>query len=274
MIITLKGCTATAFIGGLNFFKVSKGTVSGADVTISTSTINKDAATSTSAREIATVALKSNYENLVVTVTMGGTTVNWFANGKVTIPANTAVTGDIKISASATAVSGGEVVDPEEPGTGGETPDDENDANLMPLTARLNADTTFTTNNNSQTQWGAFRGATPVVENDYVKISCENQTNTLAGIRMGVPNSVSELENGTDVEISFYYKKDSSYEPVGEYKFYTTSAAKSFKFTNDWQQFKKTYTWDGTWDRLQISSATTMQTEAVFYVKDFCIKIK
>ena len=104
MIITLKGCTATAFIGGLNFFKVSKGTVSGADVTISTSTINKDAATSTSARDIATVALKSNYENLVVTVTMGGATVNWFANGKVTIPANTAVTGDIKISASATAI--------------------------------------------------------------------------------------------------------------------------------------------------------------------------
>lgn len=118
MIITLRGCTATAFIGGLNFFKVSKGTVSGADVTISTSTINKDAATSTSAREIATVALKSNYENLVVTVTMGGATVNWYANGKVTIPANTTVTGDIKISASATAVSGGEVVDPEEPSTG------------------------------------------------------------------------------------------------------------------------------------------------------------
>lgn len=107
MIITLKGCTATAFIGGLNFFKVSKGTVSGADVTISTSTINKDAATSPSARPIATVALKSNYKTLVVTVTMGGTTVNWFANGKVTIPANIAVTGDIKISASATAISTG-----------------------------------------------------------------------------------------------------------------------------------------------------------------------
>ena len=105
MIITLKGCTATAFIGGLNFFKVSKGTVSGADVTISTSTINKDEATSISARELATVVLKSNYKDLVVIVTMGGTAVNnWFANGKVTIPANTAVTGDIKISASATAV--------------------------------------------------------------------------------------------------------------------------------------------------------------------------
>lgn len=125
MIITLKGCTAKAFIGGLNFFKVSKGTVSGATVTINASTINKDEATSTSAREIATVALNSNYENLVVTVTMGGTTVNWYASGKVTIPANTAVTGDIKISASATAASGGEEVDPEEPGTGGgsgETP--------------------------------------------------------------------------------------------------------------------------------------------------------
>lgn len=125
MIITLKGCTATAFIGGLNFFKVSKGTVSGASVTIATSTINKDEATSTSAREIATVALNSNYENLVVTVTMGGTTVNWFANGKVTIPANTTVTGDIKISASATAINtgGGEVVEPEpeNPSTGGES---------------------------------------------------------------------------------------------------------------------------------------------------------
>lgn len=117
MIITLKGCTATAFIGGLNFFKVSKGTVSGADVTISASTINKDEATSTSAREIATVALKSNYENLVVTVTMGGTTVNWYAGGKVTIPANTAVTGDIKISASATAVSGGDPIIPDVPVT-------------------------------------------------------------------------------------------------------------------------------------------------------------
>ena len=127
---TLKGCTATAFIGGLNFFKVSRGTVSGASVTIATSTINKDEATSTSAREIATVALNSNYENLVVTVTMGGTTVNnWYKNGKVTIPANTTVTGDIKISASATAVSGGDPVvppvDPENPSTGegsGETP--------------------------------------------------------------------------------------------------------------------------------------------------------
>lgn len=124
MIITLKGCTATAFIGGLNFFKVSKGTVSGATVTISQSTISKDAATSTSARQIAIVALNSGYETLVVTVTMGGTTVNhWYADGEVTIPANIEVTGDIKISASATAINtgGGEVVNPEEPGTGGET---------------------------------------------------------------------------------------------------------------------------------------------------------
>lgn len=121
MIITLKGCTATAFIGGLNFYKISKGTVSGSTVTINASTINKDEATSTSARDIATVSLNSGYENLVVTVTMGGATVNWYADGKVTIPANTAVTGDIKISASATAVSGGDVVEPEpeEPGTGG-----------------------------------------------------------------------------------------------------------------------------------------------------------
>lgn len=55
---------------------------------------------------------------------MGGTTVNnWYKNGKVTIPANTTVTGDIKISASATAINtgGGEVVEPENPSTGGDS---------------------------------------------------------------------------------------------------------------------------------------------------------
>ena len=40
MIITLKGCTASAYIGGLNFYKISKGTVSGSTVTINASTIN------------------------------------------------------------------------------------------------------------------------------------------------------------------------------------------------------------------------------------------
>ena len=48
---------------------------------------------------------------------MGGTTVNWFANGKVTIPANTTVTGDIKISASATAIVPDVPVTPDEPAT-------------------------------------------------------------------------------------------------------------------------------------------------------------
>ena len=124
MIITLKGCTASAHIGGLNFYSVTKGTVGGGvNVTITTSTISKDAAASSSARQIATVALNSGYENLTVTVTMGGTTVSWYSNGVVTIPANTTVTGNIKISASATVINtGGGTVDPEpeEPGTGGE----------------------------------------------------------------------------------------------------------------------------------------------------------
>lgn len=56
---------------------------------------------------------------------MGSTTVNnWYKNNKVTIPANTTVTGDIKISASATAVVPDvpvtPPVEPEEPGTGGD----------------------------------------------------------------------------------------------------------------------------------------------------------
>lgn len=70
----------------------------------------------------------SGYENLVVTVTMAGTgdVSHWFsnANGTVTIPSETPITGNITIKAIASkiATGGGDVVDPdpEQPGTGGE----------------------------------------------------------------------------------------------------------------------------------------------------------
>ena len=274
MILTIKGADFSGSGLGTNTsvsITLTKGNgVSGSKVSL---TLEKNQVVS-SATVIATgLSLQTGYENLVVTVTMNGSTVSgWYSNGKITIPSGTTITGNIKITANATKTATGDEpvtppVDPEEPGTG------DSNENLMDVTARLDAQTIFTNSTDNTTQWGAFRGATPVVENDYVKISCENQNNTLSGIRMGVPENVSKLENGTSVEISFYYKKDSSYEPVGEYKFYVTSSASSFKYTNDWQQFKKTYTWDGTWDRLQISSATTQQNEAIFYVKDFCIKI-
>ena len=144
---------------------------------------------------------------------------------------------------------------------------EEVDNNLMAENARLDENTVFVSGNSNTSQWGSFRGATATVENDYVKISCENATQGLAGIRMGVPATVSALENGTNVKISFYYKKDSSYTPVGEYKFYVTNSAASFAYTDEWKLYEKTYTWDGTWDRLQISAATTAQAEAIYYVK-------
>lgn len=145
--------------------------------------------------------------------------------------------------------------------------------NLMDARARLDANTEFASETTSTTQWGPFRGAVPVVENDYVKISCENVTQSLAGIRMGVPASVSKLPAGTKVKVTFSYRHDASYTPAGEYKFYTSTTATSFSYTADWQQFSKTYTWNNDWDRMQISSATTLQKEAIFYVKDFCIEV-
>lgn len=68
----------------------------------------------------------SGYENLVVTVTMAGKDVShWFsnANGTVTIPSETKITGNITIKAIASkiATGGGDDVDPEDPGTGGDS---------------------------------------------------------------------------------------------------------------------------------------------------------
>ncbi len=147
------------------------------------------------------------------------------------------------------------------------------DTNLMDVKARLDANTEFVSGNSSTTKWGAFRGATPTVDGDCVKISCASATQALAGIRMGVPAAVSALEQGTQVKVSFWYKKDPSYTPAGEYKFDVSSASSSFAYTDEWQRFAKVYTWDGTWDRLQISAATSAQSEAIYYVKDFRIEV-
>jgi hypothetical protein len=122
MILTIKGADFSgAGIGTNNSIRVQLTKTSGVSGSIVQNNFEKDQVVST-ATVIANLAVVSGYENLTVTVTMGGTSVNaWYSNGVVTIPSNTKITGDIKISASATAVSGGEVVDPEpeEPGTGG-----------------------------------------------------------------------------------------------------------------------------------------------------------
>jgi hypothetical protein len=215
MIITLKGCTATAFIGGLNFFKISRGTVSGAVVTIATTTINKDEATSTSARELATVVLNSNYENLVVTVTMGGTTVNWFANGKVTIPANTTVTGDIKISASATAINtGGEVVnpEPEEPGTGGDTSTggDSGETPSIPTT-----ETWYIDHRNNVSK---FSASVNIAGRGWCHIPNSNGYNAIVGKPINTIGVITNLETqNITIGVVTYKGNDTAMRTIGTY---------------------------------------------------------
>lgn len=115
MILTIKGADFSgAGIGTNNSIRVQLTKTSGVSGSITQNNFEKNQVIST-ATEIANLAVVSGYENLTVTVTMGGATVNWFADGKVTIPSNTTITGDIKINASATAISGGEEDEPVTP---------------------------------------------------------------------------------------------------------------------------------------------------------------
>ena len=106
MIITLKGANfSSCNIGALNLYRVTLSKSSGVSGSLSVTSFEKGQVIS-SATVIANLAVISGYENLTVTVTMGGTSVNtWYSNGVVTIPSNTTITGDIKISASATAIN-------------------------------------------------------------------------------------------------------------------------------------------------------------------------
>jgi hypothetical protein len=122
MILTIAGADFSGANIGTNTnvgITLTKGNgVSGSKV--SSLTLEKNQVVSTATVIATGLSLQTGYENLVVTVTMNGSTVSgWFSNGTVTIPSGTTITGNIKITASATAVSGGEVVNPEEPGTGG-----------------------------------------------------------------------------------------------------------------------------------------------------------
>jgi hypothetical protein len=123
MILTIAGANFSGANIGTNTnvgITLTKGNgVSGSKV--SSLTLERNQVVSTATVIATGLSLQTGYENLVVTVTMTGTgdVSRWFSNGTVTIPSGTKITGNIKITASATAVSGGEVVDPEEPGTGG-----------------------------------------------------------------------------------------------------------------------------------------------------------
>lgn len=125
MIITLtKADFSSCKIGTLTTFNVRKSTTIGATVNIIKTSVER--AGYSSATTIATIVLdEANYEGHAIKVMMGSTDVSsWYSVGNVIVPANTPITSNITISVSATAINtgGGEVVNPEEPGTGGETP--------------------------------------------------------------------------------------------------------------------------------------------------------
>lgn len=120
MIITLtKADFSSCKIGTLTTFNVRKSTTIGATVNIIKTSVER--AGYSSATTIATIVLdEANYEGHAIKVMMGSTDVSsWYSVGNVIVPANTPITSNITISVSATAISGGEVVEPEEPGTGG-----------------------------------------------------------------------------------------------------------------------------------------------------------
>lgn len=125
MILTIVGANFEGANIGQNKSVTITLNKTGANGSKSSVTLEKDKSVS-SVTVIATgLSLKTGYENLVVTVTMAGTgdVSSWYSNGTVTIPSGTTITGNITITATATKTTtgGGEVVDPEEPGTGGET---------------------------------------------------------------------------------------------------------------------------------------------------------
>ena len=124
MILTIVGANFEGANIGQNknvTITLTKGNgVSGSKV--SSLTLEKNQVVSTATVIATGLSLQTGYKDLVVTVTMNDSTVSgWFSNGTVTIPSGTTITGNIKITAIATATSGGEVVDPEQPGTGGDS---------------------------------------------------------------------------------------------------------------------------------------------------------
>jgi hypothetical protein len=125
MIITLTRANFSACnIGTLTTVNV-KSTVSGTCANVVIKMPNVEKAGYTTATTIATISLNTtNYKDHNVKVMMGSADVTstWYSSGNVIVPANTPITSNITISVSATAVSGGDPIipdEPEQPGTGG-----------------------------------------------------------------------------------------------------------------------------------------------------------
>lgn len=124
MILTIAGADFSGANIGTNNSVTITLNKTGANGSKSSVTLKKDESVSTETVIATGLSLQTGYENLVVTVTMAGTgdVSGWYSNGVVTIPSDTLITGNITIKATASkiATGGGEVVDPEEPVTGGD----------------------------------------------------------------------------------------------------------------------------------------------------------
>lgn len=128
----------------------------------------------------------------------------------------------------------------------------------------LNADTEFGAA--SSGLWYPYKNAVASVEDDHVKVVCDGST-SYQGIRMAPP----DIEVGKKVTLSFWYKKDSAYASPGTSKIgLTNSTDYTVTMTDEWQLFEKEFEFPGTWDRIQISYASSA-TEGIFYMKDFSI---
>lgn len=131
--------------------------------------------------------------------------------------------------------------------------------------SRLDANTQFGSSGSGL--WYPFKNAVPTVENDYIKIVCDGSA-SYQGIRINPPTNIPV---GTKILFSFWYKKDSAYTPPsgGAKVGLTNTSDFVINLTDEWQQCKKEYTFNGNWDRIQITYGTAM--EGIFYLKDFSI---
>lgn len=105
MIITLKGCTASKHLGGLNFYSIIVNKSSGITVTLDKTTVSKD--TAASATVSGTLTVSSGYTLSSVKIMMGGVdkTSEWYnsSTGAITI---SGISANVTITAVAVSESG------------------------------------------------------------------------------------------------------------------------------------------------------------------------
>lgn len=148
---------------------------------------------------------------------------------------------------------------------------EEVDTNLMPLDARLDENTVFAANETSQ-QWGVWKGTSPVVEDDHVKIYCD-LTQSLQGIRKAAPDN---LTDGQTVKFSFYAKIGEGETLDKNLQFYVAGSKNTVftGLTTEWKLCEWTVAYDSTvWDRMQFSMNTAQTTAITIYLKDFRMEL-